>query len=266
LESNVDKIRAARRTARANRFKHTGIGDEDPGPFSTNTLHGEPGGNGIYAGSYFVDSNSKRFPLVELVWPLEETDKGQGYDADDGTPPLSSPFRFDPILPQYTEAGFHPPTSPSTPTLPSLEAIRAGLWSSSASSEEQRAIVAITKPTGETYEPVPLVFVNLTRNNAVAGGERMAARERLLHRLGKRRNTDVEQTSASEGVTQETTNPAKQKHRRERTIIVDDREPSSTTPTTPVLPNSPSTHPVNPDQLAEALVPDTTDPGAVPCE
>ena len=199
--------------------------------------------------------------------PANESSQDEDAAPTRLSPPIVSPkpFRFDPMSPQYTEAGFHPPTSPSTPMLPSLEAIRTGLFrSNSASSGVQRAM-AMAKLTGETYDPVTAAtnppFAKLTRNNTVAGGERMAARALLFHRLGERLNTDAEQTSAGEEVTPQTTAPAKRKRRRKRrsssraSTVVDDREPSSTTPTTPVLPNSPLTHPVNANQLAEALVP-----------
>ena len=181
-------------------------------------------------------------------------------------PPLAcpKPSRFDPMSPRFADAGFHPPTSPSTPMIPSLEAIRTGLFrSNSASSGVQRAM-AMAKLTGETFDPVAVVtnspFAKLTRNNTVAGGERMAARALLFHRLGERLNTDAEQTSAGEEVTTQTTAPAKRKRRRKRrsssraSTVVDDREPSSTTPTTPVLPNSPLTLPANANQLAGALL------------
>ena len=86
-------------------------------------------------------------------------------------PPIASPkpFKFDPTAPQYAEAGFHPPTSPSTPMLPSLEAIRSGLFrSNSASSGVQRAI-AMAKLTGETFDPATMVtntpFSKFMRNN-----------------------------------------------------------------------------------------------------
>ena len=197
--------------------------------------------------------------------PANESSQDEDAAPTRLSPPLVSPkpFRFDPMSPQYTEAGFHPPTSPSTPMLPSLEAIRTGLFrSNSASSGVQRAM-AMAKLTGETFDPVTVTtnspFAKLTRNNTVAGGERMAARALLFHRLGERLNTDAEQTSAGEEVTEQTTAPSKRKRRRKRrsssraSTVVDDREPS-TTPTTPVLPNPPLTHPVNANQLAEALI------------
>jgi len=205
-------------------------------------------------------------PSLPTVQANNESSQDEDAAPTRLSPPLASPkpFRFDPMSPQYTEAGFHPPVSPSTPMLPSLEAIRTGLFrSNSASSGVQRAM-AMAKLTGESFDPVAMTtnspFAKLTRNNTVAGGERMAARALLFHRLGERLNTDAEQTSAGEEVTTQTTAPAKRKRRRKRrsssraSTVVDDREPSSTAPTTPVLPNSPLTLPANANQLAEALI------------
>ena len=210
---------------------------------------------------------------LKVVTPSLPTVQANESSQDEDTaptrlsPPLVSPkpFRFDPMSPQYTEAGFHPPTSPSTPMLPSLEAIRSGLFrSNSASSGVQRAM-AMAKLTGETFDPTTMItnpsIAKLTRNNTVAGGERMAARALLFHRLGERLNTDAEQTSAGEEVTTQTTAPTKRKRRRKRrsssraSTVVDDREPSSTAPTTPVLPTSPLTLPANVNQLTEPFVP-----------
>ena len=205
-------------------------------------------------------------PSLPTVQANNESSQDEDVAPTRLSPPLVSPkpSRFDPMSPRYAEVGFHPPTSPSTPMLPSLEAIRTGLFrSNSASSGVQRAM-ALAALTGETFDPAAVVtnppFAKLTRNNTVAGGERMAARALLFHRLGERLNTDAEQTSAGEEVTTQTTAPAKRKRRRKRrsssraSTVVDDREPSSTTPTTPVLPNSPLTVPANVNQLAEALL------------
>lgn len=205
-------------------------------------------------------------PSLPTVQANNESSQDEDVASTGLPPPLVSPkpFRFDPISPRFAEAGFHPPTSPPTPMLPSLEAIRTGLFrSNSASSGVQRAM-AMAKLTGETFDPVTVVtnspFAKLTRNNTVAGGERMAARALLFHRLGERLNTDAEQTSAGEEVATQSTAPAKRKRRRKRrsssraSTVVDDREPSSTAPTTPVLPTSPLTLPANVNQLAEALI------------
>jgi hypothetical protein len=211
-----------------------------------------------------------KLKVVTPSLPTVQSNNESSQDEDGAptrlVPPLASPkpFTFDPAAPRYTEAGFQPPTSPSTPMLPSLDAIRTGLFrSNSASSGVQRAM-AMAKLTGETFDPVIMTanqpLPKLTRNNTVAGGERMAARALLFHRLGERLNTDAEQTSAGEELTTQTTAPAKRKRRRKRrsssraSTVVDDREPSSTAPTTPVLPNSPLTLPVNANQLAESLV------------
>jgi serine/arginine repetitive matrix protein 2 len=207
-------------------------------------------------------------PSLPTVQANNESSQDEDAAPTNLSPPLVSPkpFRFDPMSPPYVEVGFIPPTSPSTPMIPSLEDIRSGLFrSNSASSGVQRAI-AMAKLMGETFDPAAMTpnspFAKLTRNNTVAGGERMAARALLFHRLGERLNTDAEQTSAGEEVTTQDTAPAKRKRRRKRrsssraSTVVDDREPSSTTPTTPLLPNSSLTlpAPANPNQLAEVLV------------
>lgn len=118
--------------------------------------------------------------------------------------------------------------------------------------------MAMSKLTGE---PVDLAFVSpgfaspsakLTRNNTVAGGERMAARRMLLHRLGNRINnqTDGDQTSGGEEAPPPPLTTAKKKRRRSHrrsssraSTVVDDREDrepsSSTTPNTPIVPPSP---------------------------
>jgi hypothetical protein len=44
------------------------------------------------------------------------------------------PLRSDPTAPQYTEAGFRPPKSLSTPMLPSLKVVRSGLFRSNSAS------------------------------------------------------------------------------------------------------------------------------------
>ena len=205
-------------------------------------------------------------PSLPTVQATNESSQDEDAAPTTLSPPLVSPkpFRFDLMPPPYAETSLCPPTSPSTPMLLSLDALRSGLFrSNSASSGVQRAM-AMAKLTGETFDPAVVAtnspLAKLSRNNTVAGGERMAARALLFHRLGERLNTDAEQTSAGEEATTQTTAPAKRKRRRKKrsssraSTVVDDREPSSTAPTTPVLPNSPLTIPVNTNQLAEALV------------
>ncbi|KAM5543205.1 hypothetical protein V8D89_003088, partial [Ganoderma adspersum] len=116
--------------------------------------------------------------------------------------------------------------------------------------------MAMSKLTGE---PIDLTFISsaspapskLTRNNTVAGGERMAARRMLLNRLGNRLNnhTDGEQTSGGEEAPPVPLTTTKRRRRRSHrrsssrasTVVDDrdDREPSSTTPNTPLVPPSP---------------------------
>lgn len=205
-------------------------------------------------------------PSLPTVQATNESSQDEDTVPTNLSAPLVSPkpFRFDLMPPPIVEPGLYPPTSPSTPMLPTLEALRSGLFrSNSASSGVQRAM-AMARLTGETFDPAAISTnpppAKLSRNNTVAGGERMAARALLFHRLGERLNTDAEQTSAGEEVTAQTTTPAKRKRRRKRrsssraSTVVDDREPSSTTPTTPVLPNSPLTVPANANQIAAASV------------
>lgn len=75
----------------------------------------------------------------------------------------------------------------------------------------------MAKLTEETFDPATTVtnspFTKLTRNNTIAGGNRVAVRVLLFHRLGERLSTDAEQTSASEEATAQTMAPVKQKHR-----------------------------------------------------
>ena len=205
-------------------------------------------------------------PSLPTVQATNESSQDEDAAPTNLPPPLVSPkpFRFDLMPPTYVEPSLCPPMSPSPPMLPSLEALRSGLFrSNSANSGMQRAF-AMAKLMGETFDPAAVPTnpppAKLSRNNTVAGGERMAARALLFHRLGERLNTDAEQTSAGEEATTHTIATTKRKRRRKRrsssrgSTVVDDREPSSTAPTTPVLSNSPLTIPVNTNQLSEALV------------
>ncbi|RPD63643.1 hypothetical protein L227DRAFT_357362 [Lentinus tigrinus ALCF2SS1-6] len=185
------------------------------------------------------------------------------------SPPLISPipshlagfptshFLRSPIAP--VNPLFYPGTTPSTP-LPSLDDIQKGVGAGlfrSNSAGAARAM-AMSKLTGGT-EPIDLTFISsqsptpsrLQRNNTVAGGERMAARRMLLHRLGNRINnqTDGDQTSGGEEAPPPPITAAKKRRRRSHrrsssrasTVVDDreDREPPSTTPNTPLVPPSP---------------------------
>ena len=153
---------------------------------------------------------------------------------------------------------FYPGTTPSTP-LPSLDDIQKGVGAGlfrSNSAGAARAM-AMSKLTGE---PIDLAFISsqsptpagkLTRNNTVAGGERIAARQMMLHRLGNRINnqTDGEQTSGGEEAPPPPSTSTKKRRRRSHrrsssraSTVVDDREDRelpATTPTTPIVPPSP---------------------------
>ena len=190
---------------------------------------------------------------------------GPGEDSPP-PPPLVSPipsnlaglpasrFLRSPITP--VAPFFYPGTTPNTP-LPSLDDIQKGVGAGlfrSNSAGAARAF-AMSKLTGE---PVDLSFISpdqsptpaskLTRNNTVAGGERMAARRMMLTRLNNRINnqTDGEQTSGGEELIPAPSTSTKRRrrrsHRRSSSTVVDDREdrePPTTAPTTPLVPPSP---------------------------
>ena len=96
---------------------------------------------------------------------------------------------------------YHSPASPSSPSpLPSLDAIRAGLFRSNSA-----RLAAMHKLTGGTESPEPLVYSPsptppqlLARSNTVSGGERMAARRLLMRTLGGRTGTATPTAPISE--------------------------------------------------------------------
>ena len=166
----------------------------------------------------------------------------------------ASRFLRSPITP--VSPFIYPGTTPSTP-LPSLDDIQKGVGAGlfrSHSAGAARAM-AMSKLTGEPIDlsalssRSPTPASKLTRNNTVAGGERVAARTALFRQLGNRINnqTDGEQTSGGEEVAAQALTSPKRRRRRRRsssrasTVVDDreDREPPATTPSTPNVPPSP---------------------------
>ncbi|KAJ8077335.1 hypothetical protein PM082_001765 [Marasmius tenuissimus] len=118
----------------------------------------------------------------------------------------------------------YPGTSPPTP-LPTLEALQKGLFRSNSAGR----MMAMHKLTGgtDTYEPspspTPPISAKFRRNNTVSGGERSAARKKLIDTLGSRAkvnvpsNPDGEQTSGTEEPPAPSPSPShKRKRRRSR--------------------------------------------------
>lgn len=111
-----------------------------------------------------------------------------------------------PLPPEMTL--FYPGPSPPTP-LPTLEDLQRGLIrSNSVGTAAAGRRLAMHKLTGgtETYDPspspspTPPSISKLGRNNTVSGGERIAARQNMLNRLGTRvtREADAEAASGAE--------------------------------------------------------------------
>ncbi|CAA7259127.1 unnamed protein product [Cyclocybe aegerita] len=181
-------------------------------------------------------------------------------------PPLASPMPHFPFLqqprflPSPTPVSpdmslFYPGTSPPTP-LPTLEDLRnfSLMRSNSAGSSAAGRRLAMHKLTGgtETYDPSPSPtpppsHVKLSRNNTVSGGERIAARQNLLNRLGTRlKEADAEATSGAEDRSASSPTPKRRRRRSRRTSgpvnpvpAVSDSEINSTNPNTPAIPSSP---------------------------
>ncbi|KAF8806415.1 hypothetical protein BYT27DRAFT_7101994 [Phlegmacium glaucopus] len=199
-------------------------------------------------------------------------------------PPLASPTPsrrpFLPILPPHLQSPttiptdlslFYPGTSPSTP-LPTLEDLQKGLMrSNSAGSPSTGRRMAMMKLTGgtETYDPSPSPTPppSLGRNNTVSGGERIAARQNMLSRLGTRitKETDVDLTSGAEDRGAPSPTPKRRRRRSRRTSTtvnsnanagVSDSEFNSTNPNTPAIPLTPL--PVLQDHYAELRALSTT--------
>ncbi|KAF9529396.1 hypothetical protein CPB83DRAFT_764880 [Crepidotus variabilis] len=182
-------------------------------------------------------------------------------------PPLASPMPHLPFLQQNRllrsptplppeMALFYPGTSPPSP-LPTLEDIQKNLMRSNSVGHSAAASrrLAMHKLTGgtETYDapspsPTPPPFTKLSRNNTVSGGERIAARQNLLNRLGTRvtREADAEAASGAEDRSGPSPTPAKRRRRRSRrgsqsasNAAVSDSDFPSTDHNTPAIPSAP---------------------------
>ncbi|OBZ67110.1 hypothetical protein A0H81_12905 [Grifola frondosa] len=225
-------------------------------------------------GSKDFKGKAKQCPQASSASHTNESSADEYYASAPGedappSPPLVSPVpsrfaRFP--IPQLLRSAvnpvsplFYPGTTPSTP-LPSLDEIQKGVGSGlfrSNSAGAARAM-AMQKLTGGT-EPLDFMFISpsptpplpgvrLVRNNTVAGGERMAARRLMLHRLNNRiKEADGDQTSGGEEAPPPTLPPKRRRRRSKRsssrasTLVDDrdDREPTSTSPNTPIVPPSP---------------------------
>ena len=156
---------------------------------------------------------------------------------------------------------FYPGIPPSTPApLPTLEALRRGLFrSNSASSAAAGRRQALAKLTGgvDVYEPSPLASptpsFGLSRNNTVAGGERIAARQLMLSRLNGRLAKEAE-TEASGSEDRGTPSPMPKKRRRRsrgnsiRVLNATgtlDAEDGTQLVDAPIPPQPPNTYPSN---------------------
>ncbi|KAG5648513.1 hypothetical protein DXG03_003124 [Asterophora parasitica] len=157
--------------------------------------------------------------------------------------------------------------SPHSPVMPpSLEALQRGLLRSNSAGNAAGRMMALHKLTGgtESYDPSgssspsPSPFGKLSRSNTVTGGERTAARQLMLSRLGGRigKETDGEQASGEDRSAPSPT-PKRRRRRSRRgsqgaNTGVSDSEFLSTSPNTPTIPQAPL--PSAFDALSELLL------------
>jgi len=132
---------------------------------------------------------------------------------------------------------FYPGPSPPTP-LPTLADLQRGLMrSNSVGTAAAGRILAMHKLTGgtESYDPSPSptpppLISKLGRNNTVSGGERIAARQNMMNRLGTRVTREADAEAAS-GAEEKNIKQSKRRNKRRS-------KGSSVTATTPGLSDS----------------------------
>ncbi|KAG9221047.1 hypothetical protein CCMSSC00406_0005514 [Pleurotus cornucopiae] len=147
---------------------------------------------------------------------------------------------------------FYSRTASPTPLLPTLEALQKGMLSRSNSAVVGRRM-AMHKLTGgkDSYDPSPSPTpppngAKLGRNNTVSGGERTAARQLMLSRLGGRFNKDTDldtQASAGEDIVRAPTPKRRRRRSRRQSASasntgISDSEHVST-PNTPIKSETP---------------------------
>ncbi|KAF7984228.1 hypothetical protein HWV62_16036 [Athelia sp. TMB] len=189
---------------------------------------------------------------------------------------LLSPRLMTPDHPLLYPGMSPPPSAPMTPMLPTLEALQKGLFRSNSAAARMMAMQKLTGGA-DVYDQVtpastpPPLPNGMGRSNTVTGGERSAARQFLLRRLGERIKEEpvVEQTSGGEEVTAPPP-PASPKRRRRRSrrgsvgasTAAEELESNNTGTDTQLIPVAPS--PFTIDQLLAKAEPVPRPPSTKP--
>ncbi|KAH8119643.1 hypothetical protein DFH11DRAFT_1566213 [Phellopilus nigrolimitatus] len=163
------------------------------------------------------------------------------------SPPLTSPQAYfmqlqmaQPIVSPMSPFAYGAP-QPSASAMPSLQALQSrhlqGLFRSNSAAARMMAMHKLTggaepldfSPASPVSQQSPTPGRSrLTRNNTVAGEERVAARQQLLRRLNERiqEKSDVEATSGNEDASFSTSKSRRRRSRRKSgsSAVVDDRE------------------------------------------
>ena len=172
--------------------------------------------------------------------------------------PVVSPTPSRPVgITANVRLPFVPPTAPSSPAppgaVPTLQdlqqrlALGAGLFRSQSASRAA-TMLKLTGAAPALEPPQPSPSPRPSRSNTVTGSERAVARQRMIGRLQHRVGNQADDLTTSGG---EDVVPILPKRRRRRSrrssgtgsgagasVIVDDREPTSTSPNTPIVPPS----------------------------
>ncbi|KAF7377549.1 Protein kinase domain-containing protein [Mycena sanguinolenta] len=224
--------------------------------------------------SFFPSDSSQdeaASPLVPLASPIP------GLAALARSRFLRSPT---PSTPGFT--AYFPGTCPPTPNLPSLEDWQRGLFRSNSvgSTSVARTMVRRKFNGGtEMYYPslspmLPPLPGQLGRNNTISGGERTAAREFMLTRLGGRivEEPTEEELGASNSEEYAVPPPTPKRKRRRvhrgsraastNTAGVSDSEFLSTSPNTPIV--LPTPLPATFEPLSEPRFPTSSNRAATP--
>lgn len=195
--------------------------------------------------------------------------QAQAQAQGQGQPGLLSP------LSPFTY-GSPPPSAPAVISggmgvtgMPSLQEIQikhlqGGLNRSNSAAARMIAMAKLTggiertaSPTGFMVGGGRLGLSGLSRNNTVAGGERIAARQQLLRRLNERiQGSDVEASGAEESGTAPTKGRRRRSRRKSQSNVVDDRDLAALTAS-----NTPS---ATPAPVEDLLVPYPPPPSISP--
>lgn len=169
--------------------------------------------------------------------------------------PVASPTPSRPVgITAGTRLPYVAPNAPSSPVpssaVPTLQDLQQRLGAGLFRSQSASRAAAMLKLTGATNLEPPQPSPSpkpaaLSRSNTVTGSERAVARQRMIGRLQHRMGNQTDDLTTSGGEDVVPITPKRRRRRSRRSsgtgsgagasVIVDDREPTSTSPNTPLV-------------------------------